>query len=364
MKLSKANEGSRFISPLSGFPLFFVKRSPRIMTNNVWAVLSSFSQSLPKSAVFEALSYIDQAQEFFIAASSPKVKSRPVLYYYSYLNLVKAFLLHKGVQLPSFPKHGLTERDLNLKERYRFNGQQVKLFEKKTKYFNVAAEFIEQMGINVTKEKIFRVSELMSFIPSVHRTWSIRHSAKSKYGFQPRFCPSDFYVYRKGKNFWVRMVVKKNDYEVRRTILDVKGRKSFGKIFKEVKSTIKDERWFETTPEVGIRRGIDNAIYRLAEKVKALNPGYVLTHEGYRFYIPTKEVKPALPQLALSYMIMFYLGSITRYNPWDYSKLLNENTWLISDFLENDPTQFLYGMASLIAERDVVAPVSIERHDT
>ena len=281
MQLSEAKDGSSIITPLSGFPLFFVKRSPRIMTNNVWAVLSSFSQSLPKSKAFEALSYIDQAQEFFIAAGSPKVKSRPVLYYYSYLNLVKAFLLHKSIQLPSFVKHGLTERDLNLNERYRFNGQRVNLFKKKTKDFNLAAVFIEQLGANVNKDKTFKVSELMSHIPSVHRTWSIRQSAKSKGGFQPRLCPSSFYVLRKGKEFWVRMVVKKNDHEVSRTIADVKGRKSFGKVFEEVKSTCSDERWFETASEVGIKKGIDNAIYRLAEKVKALNPSYVLAQEEY-----------------------------------------------------------------------------------
>ena len=159
------------------------------------------------------------------------------------------------------------------------------------------------------------------------------------------------------------MTIDKNDPEATITIREVKRRKSFKGIFKEVRGQEKDERWFETKEETGTKNGIDNAIRRLANKVKEINPGYVLAKEGYRFYVPTVETRPKLPQLAVSYMTMFYFGSITRYSPWDYSKLLSENTWLISDFLESDPTQFLYGIGSLIAKREIVAPVSIVRSD-
>ena len=363
MRLSDAKDGEPIIKPPSGFPLFFVRRVPRIMTNDVWAVLSSYSQSLSKKKAYECQSYIEQAQEFFLAASGSKVKSRPVLYYYSYLNLAKAFLLHRDITLPSFPKHGLTERNLNVKERYRFSGQRISLYGKDAKHFNVAVELIEQLGTNVEKEKKFHISDLMGYIPSVHRTWSIKQSTRSRNGFQPRFCPSDFYVYRNGNRFWVRMTIDKNDPEATITIREVKRRKSFKGIFKEVRGQEKDERWFETKEETGTKNGIDNAIRRLANKVKEINPGYVLAKEGYRFYVPTVETRPKLPQLAVSYMTMFYFGSITRYSPWDYSKLLSENTWLISDFLESDPTQFLYGIGSLIAKREIVAPVSIVRSD-
>jgi hypothetical protein len=60
---------------------------------------------------------------------------------------------------------------------------------------------------------------------------------------------------------------------------------------------------------------------------------------------------------------MYYFGSITRYRPADYTKIYEKHTWLISDFLENEPTQFLYGIASTIAGVDVVVPMAITRSE-
>jgi hypothetical protein len=40
---------------------------------------------------------------------------------------------------------------------------------------------------------------------------------------------------------------------------------------------------------------------------------------------------------------MFYLGSTTRYHPYLFDEIFSQSDqWLISEFLDNQPKQFLY----------------------
>ena len=48
------------------------------------------------------------------------------------------------------------------------------------------------------------------------------------------------------------------------------------------------------------------------------------------------------------YVIMFFLGSVTRYNPYFFDTLMDEKEqWLISEFLNTQPKQFLYELEKI-----------------
>ena len=54
------------------------------------------------------------------------------------------------------------------------------------------------------------------------------------------------------------------------------------------------------------------------------------------------------------YAIMFFLGSVTRYNPYFFDTLMDaKEQWLISEFLNTQPKQFLYYMASAVVGKPV-----------
>ncbi len=54
---------------------------------------------------------------------------------------------------------------------------------------------------------------------------------------------------------------------------------------------------------------------------------------------------------------MFYLGSITRYKPYDFDKIITQRySWLIGEFLSTQPMQFLYALASHLDGVEVVRP--------
>src|SRR5713226_6122406 len=54
-------------------------------------------------------SYIHQAENYWVAGASTRPESAGLLYYYSFLNLVKAYLILKGVQVTGGNEtHGFT----------------------------------------------------------------------------------------------------------------------------------------------------------------------------------------------------------------------------------------------------------------
>ena len=56
---------------------------------------------------------------------------------------------------------------------------------------------------------------------------------------------------------------------------------------------------------------------------------------------------------------MFYLGSITRYRPYDFDRYLaGRSGHLLSEFLATQPNQFIYLLASELAGNQVVVPFS------
>jgi hypothetical protein len=72
-------------------------------------------------------------------------------------------------------------------------------------------------------------------------------------------------------------------------------------------------------------------------------------------YANPSQNKQVLPQLLSIYAIMFYLGSITRYRPLWYDQIAaSEFGTFVESFIDSQPTQFLYLMASYFAEREVV----------
>jgi hypothetical protein len=84
----------------------------------------------------------------------------------------------------------------------------------------------------------------------------------------------------------------------------------------------------------------------------------VLSQRPYRqFYFypaPAAEHDQVLPQIMSIYAITYYLGSIVRYRPHHFDDILaGEFGPFIEAFLNDQPNQFIYLMASEFAQREV-----------
>jgi hypothetical protein len=118
--------------------------------------------------------------------------------------------------------------------------------------------------------------------------------------------------------------------------------------------------WFETEPELGATTATDSAIQKLADSIRGIGVWSVLTTQGNRFYFGTFPPREQLPALGSTYAVMFYLGSVTRYKPHDFDKIVTrKHSWLIGEFLNTQPMQFLYGLASHVGGVEVVRPYGL-----
>ena len=83
----------------------------------------------------------------------------------------------------------------------------------------------------------------------------------------------------------------------------------------------------------------------------------ILTRGGYRHYLSSIEPRLQLPDLAVAYAIAFYFGSVVRYKPDAFKKIVAGGySWLVQEFFASAPNQFLYGLASFLAGVDVIRP--------
>src|SRR5690606_2242709 len=102
------------------FPLFADGRQTTVVTADAWSFLRQLAvERLPRVRESRALAYLDQAQDFYEAAANPRLGSKPLLYYYSFLNLAKAGLVVSSVPLPAKAMHGISDPQVNQRRRVR-----------------------------------------------------------------------------------------------------------------------------------------------------------------------------------------------------------------------------------------------------
>lgn len=350
-------------TPATGFPGFLqTRRSPRVITGDVWAFLRHAVEvrevRLGRERTRQALAYLEQAYDFHAAAANPQVGSRPLLYYYSFMNLAKAYLLQSGENVPPLARHGISDPRANVRERLRLEGQRIRIAQPAPGQYEIFREFVRVLGGANPTRWDFRIVGLLAQVPAIHRAYT------QTFRKAPCFLPvRRFDLLTDGRQVWARLVFIRDDPDVRQTLGKASRLRAFRQSLTQVKpedDTGDGETWLETNAVPGRRRGVDPALRRLAGDLRKVGLWAVLTGRGYRYYLATFEPSERLPQLAAVYAVMFYLGSITRYKPYDFDRIIaGRYAWVVNEFLASQPQQFHYLLASTVAGVDVVRPWAV-----
>lgn len=351
-----SDRGQAVRNPPTGFPAFFDGRKPRVVTADPWAFISHLAaDELAREQERIASAYIEQAYDFYQAAENPHIGSKPLLYYYSFLNLVKAGILIRGMSLPPTATHGISEARANVRTRLRFEGQAVNIHARASNRSAVLPEFLHLLGHSSPRQRTFKLLQLLGQVPSVHRTFT------KVTGQDPNFLPIRRVELEYAEGYvWARLVLSRRDKDVLDVLPVLRKRREFQARLYQVQAQDSSELWFETDFEPGDRRGLDNGIKRLVKQLRELDVAAILTSSGYRFYLTSLTAGSRLPYLAASYAVAFYLGSVTRYKPHDFDKIIAGGyRWLVEEFLATQPMQFIYGLASELAGVDVVRPYAV-----
>lgn len=334
-----------------------------------WAIIKrSIEENCPLTSRDEAFAYIAQAEDFYAAATeNSRIAARPLSVYYCLMNLVKAFCLTRKTQ-STFNKaqHGLSEQlsspGRELADAYldAYPSPNKNILQNFSEFLNALT------GAQLSAHRKLLLPELLPQILPGHRLWA--HASNKKERFLA-FHDIQLWTDPADREMWLNLYVVEEDVKrlnlSNRDFLKASGLMT---TFTQVKcnektfdsrgilcfeQTIKSK--YTTTKPANelMKLLIDPIRFKIWTTVASIPP----YRRYYAYACPAVESLGILPQLLGVYAVSYYLGSITRYRPHHFEKLVKGPFGpRIQDFVTGQPLQFLYLMASEFSKQDIAKP--------
>jgi hypothetical protein len=318
-------------------------------------------RALPKGRTRDiAHSFLRQAEDYFRAATvGRELAVRPVLLYYAFLNLGKAYAVSKGnTNLIGRSFHGVR----SAARQRAIPGSLVQFEKVSAGRPGVFQELLQLFdGRPAVLQSDLRLGHLLPQILPGHRLWCYAANKPE------RFLTVDHFQVRHlshAKQVWLNIYLKKSDLDrlglsVNRVLSESDLAGGF-----EVAAPVSELICFQQrNPDPynadpaeaipGIIHGVKNKIWETARVASPYRKPYV-------YCCPSSERIARMPQLLSVYLLMFFLGSVTRYFPLYFDDLLDSRYGpLFETFVTETPMQFLYLMASEILGQEVSKPAII-----
>jgi YaaC-like protein len=325
--------------------------SPLLLTADPWSYLYAWlgqhspSKGKGKKRFERALYYAQQAQGFYEASDATPLPTKATIVYYGMLNLVKAFISIRGVELESmYEHHGLSLPHGRTKE--------LRVMPKTNSSLNIFHEFANQLGTPVTGSKNISLKSICSNLPEIHEiTYSLNQLDTGKRKFLP--IEIKFYV-NEGKDKLYTEVYFEKKNEIRLDISKFyKGEREnyFRHVSKDNSNYIYRSKKRKSVNETNFYRIYKN----ICTEYEKFNLVTLLGVRGYKYYC---DLKPGLyHHLCYSLMLMFYFGTVVRYRPTETSEVLNGVMRpLLTEAIALSPNQFLYQVVSYMTNNVCVVP--------
>lgn len=275
--------------------------------------------------------YIEQALEFYETGAGGKPNTAPLMYYYSFLNLAKALCEFRKPRLHERKEcytHGLSWRPdpHNLvnpaKEYVTIRGRGV---------WHVLWECIMREPYSATEGIRLPLKTLFSYCPEISSEY------RDTFGGPTMIIDlekPDLLFQKTGREVWLAFSLER--WRLRSRNLSapelIRWISTTRSSYTEVKSANKELRAFESAVPKNLAGRI-NAWVGLEEDILRLN---LFTHlaEGQklRYGVPLQQSLPIrIPQVVTYYTILFWLGSLVRYDPHSVRSLMDSGYWMIID---------------------------------
>ncbi len=327
---------------------------PLLFATDPWPIIEMhINRDCPVVSRAEAKAFCRQAKDYFEAASvTGLTASKPVLLYYCFLNLVKSFVLMRGLQNTlADAYHGLVER--KIEKGKELSDAFLRAVQTSKTSVNVFDEFLKAMGYaGVAPNTKYLLPLLLPQIVPGHRLWC------SATGQSERFIAiGKLELLKDSESIWINIYVSRGDLKrLRLTHKDFLNATGLNSTFREVSVNPSTIICFEQRNPVKYTHRPSDKLLALIASVKPYIWQVIRSMSPYRAYYlyAMSKSEPRLPQLASIYATMFYLSSITRYRPHEFDKILEgEYGPFIQAFLNDQPMQFLFLMASEFAQQEV-----------
>lgn len=324
-----------------------------------WAVVSgSVIESVkPQNERDAAVSFVRQAREYFTAAErATSIETRPLLYYYSFMNLAKAIAMARGRSgLVGKVAHGIAHVGGagHAPSTARLQvGTSSPALKQAVDELHRALE-----GAPVTAGQ-YAVSEIIAQSVVGHRMWREAFSTPR----QERFIPLDSVQFvERGAEIWLTLRISRATLRARgRGVAETLRQSGLGPTFRAVQpadpAVAAEFHVLEQKVPISYTGRAADVVVDAVDAVRPFLWQTITASPPYRrFYLYlTPPTERRLPQWLSVYSTFFWLGSLTRYQPVElFDALDGKYGPFFREFLETQPKQLLYILASEAKRQDV-----------
>jgi hypothetical protein len=377
-RLPQARPGSTLevsgrVLPFSFFP---VTRGARryglydtVFATNPWAVMrGSINSGVAQPAEHsEAVAFLQQAEDFYRAATAG-VSTNPLLLYYAFLNLAKALIRVRGFTGSlDQAKHGLS--DVTAPNGAELRDSDVVVKDRSSTGINVYPELIERLGFPRPAHNIaWPLVELLPQVVVGHRAWREAAAGHTERFFDLK--EIEIACDRGAKQVWLRLYLSRGDlrrYHVTHAQLLSEGHlgPAFGEVgidgtgregslicLEQVIPLTYSGRPTDVVPDlVSLARPL---LWRIVSAV----PGS--SYRRYYVHLTPPGATVRASQLEALWMVLYYLGSVVRYRPHLFDGILAGSYGaFVVEFVTAQSDQLLYLLASEMCQREIARPAIV-----
>ena len=311
---------------------------------------NSKKDELKKAKYFTQLS-----KDFYISSQNAKMPSKGTLLYYSFVNLVKVYLIYNGYKLEKKIEH----HGLSLPSNYE---QKLKIADVKGGAISIFGEFAKTIGkeIKIADGLDLNLSDLINSLPEVHEIgYALNLFPNTMRKFLPveivirttsTANPCLYYTISYEKRFDSLMNTGKFDEGIFEQKLDkLNIEDDPNRIYYKSKFKTRYTRDSETSWKISYPKIIKDIAF--------CNLTPMLTKQGYRFYIDLEPTR--LHRLSSLLGFAYYIGTVARYRPTLNETILKgKYQSIINEAMITCPSQFFYLMVSHITNQVCAIPMA------
>lgn len=345
------------------FPFHNDSGAPFILTSDPFSYLQAWLDTKIKrikrdhgkqrSLLTKAKYFAELSEEFYNSSKQAKMPSKGTLIYYTFINLVKSFLLVRGYDLETKMEHHGLSLPSDQKTQLKLTGvgnQGISIFH----------EFAKTIGIEINNANQFiKLDEILRELPEVHEI-----------GYALNLFPNT-----KRKHLPIDITIRTNKNR-NRIYYTVAYEKKFDKIMKTdklLKNVFKKKLYpMECTADDGKKyfRSILNFNYtcnsdishrraykRICDDILPLGINQMITRSGYRNYLNLEPSR--MHRLSATLAFGYYIGTVARYRPTLNNEILKgKYQALIQEAVSSCPNQFIYLLVSHITNQICAIPMA------
>jgi hypothetical protein len=315
-----------------------------VLSKSPWGFVSLW---LKRERKDNALFYWDQAREFYAGSVGMTLQSSPLLLYYSFMNATKALLTAKGIAFD--PMHGIRAANTRgPKDRASLSNESVRVLNQ-----GVLPALSVYLG-ETELQRVHTLQELFFNLPCIHRTYCLTYKNQPDMFIPLTDC--EYVLDTDTSELYFRANLSR-DFAHHRFLnrlppsIVPDGRGGGIRAIRSAETVKLHSRTVRTSAD---RDATVLFNRRLRTDVQYINGAETL---WYVKGVVRGPKRIARFPLTLTLAAMHRLSEICRYRPTELASFLaGQQNWLLSEFIQLAPDQFIDELAAEITGHQFLAP--------